>query len=144
MNIEALREQFDELGVDPSTEVLEKCKCSAFHLQFHKIIYFQIGLEIGEKNDVDDAVEFVEKWMAFSISNLNGADPTVQYLTEMENREFNKAQKNQTRKRPAAEKSSNLKVYKQGGNDIDDEVDDEDNALLGSYVCITPKVSASS
>lgn len=82
--------------------------------------------------------------MAFSISNLNGADPTVQYLTEMENREFNKAQKNQTRKRPAAEKSSNLKVYKQGGNDIDDEVDDEDNALLGSYVCITPKVSASS
>lgn len=111
--------------------------------KFHKINYFkfQTGLEIGFSHDVDDAVEFVEKWMAFSISNLNGADPTVQYLTEMENREFSKVQQqNQSRKRSAAEKSSNLKVYKQG-NDVDDEVDDEDNALLGSYVCITPKVS---
>lgn len=26
MNIDSLREQFDELGVDPSTEVLEKCR----------------------------------------------------------------------------------------------------------------------
>lgn len=86
-------------------------------------------------------MEFVEKWMAYSISNLNGADPSVQFLTEMENREFNKAQQNQSRnlKRAAVEKS-NLKVYKQG-NDVDDEVDEEDNALLGSYVCITPKVS---
>lgn len=100
------------------------------------------GLEIGFAHDLDDAEDFVNRWLSFSISNLNGAEPTVQYLTEMENREFNKAQQNQSRKRPsAAEKSSNLKVYKQGSN-IDDEVDDEDNALLGSYVCITPKVSS--
>lgn len=110
---------------------------------FHKIINLKkfSGLEIGFAHDLDDAEDFVNRWLSFSISNLNGAEPTVQYLTEMENREFNKAQQNQSRKRSsAAEKSSNLKVYKQGSN-IDDEVDDEDNALLGSYVCITPKVS---
>lgn len=109
---------------------------------FH-IFHFSSGIEICYAYNVDDPVEFVEKWMAFSISNLNGADPTVQFLTEMENREFNKNQHhNQSRnlKRLAIEKSSNLRVYKQG-NDVNEEVDDADNALLGSYICITPKVS---
>lgn len=99
------------------------------------------GLEICFSHDLDDAEEFVEKWMAFSISNLGGADPSVEYLTEMENREFNKVKINQSKNlKRAIEKSSNLKVYKQG-NDIDGDVDEEESALLGSYVCLTPKVS---
>lgn len=79
--------------------------------------------------------------MAFSISNLGGADPTVDHLIDMENRELNKVKGNQTKTlKRSSEKSSNLKVYKQG-NAVDDEVDEEDSALLGSYVCLTPKVS---
>lgn len=39
MNIEALREQFDELGVNTTEDVLEKCKNTKFII---KIIYFFI------------------------------------------------------------------------------------------------------
>lgn len=79
--------------------------------------------------------------MAFSISNLGGADPTVEHLAQMESRELNNAKGNQAKNlKRSSEKSSNLKVYNQG-NAINDEVDEEESALLGSYVCLTPKVS---
>ncbi|KAG5670701.1 hypothetical protein PVAND_000948 [Polypedilum vanderplanki] len=119
MDIDSLREQFDELGVDASHDVLEKC------------------LEICQSYNLEDPVEFVEKWMAYSISNLDGAEPTVQYLLEMENRLYknqNMKSQKETSKRSVKE-TSNLKVYNQGN----DEMDDDESELLGSYVCITPK-----
>lgn len=98
-------------------------------------------MEICLSHGFDDAEEFVEKWMAYSISNLGGADPTIERLAEMENRELNKVKGTQSKNlKRSSEKSSNLKVYKQG-NIMDDEVDEEESALLGSYVCLTPKVS---
>lgn len=81
--------------------------------------------------------------MAYSISNLGGADPTIDFLIQMENRELNNVKGKQTKNlKRSSEKSSNLKVYKQG-NEVDDDVDEEESALLGSYVCLTPKVSQS-
>lgn len=42
-----------------------------------------------EEHDVD-AERFVELWMAFSLSNLNGASPTVENLQAFERKEFSK------------------------------------------------------
>lgn len=94
------------------------------------------GLELSSIYDLTDPVEFVEKWMAFSISHLNGAEPTVQFLTDFENKELkNQGKVTKPKKRAAASETSQLKVYNQ-------ESDDEENDILGAYVCITPKVSA--
>lgn len=79
--------------------------------------------------------------MAYSISHHGGSDPSVELLADMVNREFNKVKGNQTKNLKRASEKSNLKLYKQG-NDPDEDVDEEESALLGSYaVCITPKVS---
>lgn len=70
VSIESLREQFDEIGLEPSTDVIDKC------------------LEICSRCGVDDPVEFVETWMAYSVSKLGGAEPTVDTLRDMESHEF--------------------------------------------------------
>lgn len=86
---------------------------------------------------LEDPVEFVEKWMAFSISHLSGAEPTVQFLNDFENKELKNQSKVQAKsKRVENSERSQLKVYNQ-------ESDDEENDILGAYVCITPKVSES-
>lgn len=73
--------------------------------------------------------------MAYSISHLSGAEPTVQYLIEMEKKEFVKLPKSGfSTKAVSNAPSVNLKIY-------NEDSDDEQNDLLGAYVCITPKVS---
>ena len=73
--------------------------------------------------------------MAYSISHLSGAEPTVQFLIEMENKEFVKLPKSGfITKTISSAPSGNLKIY-------NEDSDDEENDLLGAYVCITPKVS---
>ncbi|KAL7010461.1 hypothetical protein ACKWTF_016953 [Chironomus riparius] len=116
MNIESLREQFDDLGVDATEQVLERC------------------LEICKTHDLDDPAEFVEKWMAYSISNLNGAEPTIEYLNEMENRQYKNVQRKVLKR--SSQKESRLKIYNQGN---DEDMNEEENELLGSYVTLTPK-----
>lgn len=97
-------------------------------------VYIKIwGLEICTFYNLNDPVEFVEKWMAYSISNLSGADPTLQYINDFENKEFKNQNHASSKARRPAERSK-LKVYNQ-------ESDDEENDILGAYVCITPKVS---
>lgn len=93
------------------------------------------GLEICSIYGLDDPVEFVEKWMAFSISKLGGADPTVQLMSDFENKEL-RNQNNASKKPKKTEnlERSLLKIYNQ-------ESDDEENDILGAYICITPKVS---
>lgn len=141
VSVETLKEQFDELGVDPSDDVVEKCEFSGIGSKsaiIHFIVYFYSfsGLELGSIYHLDDPVEFVEKWMAFSISHLDGAEPTVQFLIDFENKELkNQNKSNAKQKRAATSEISQLKVYNQ-------ESDDEENDILGAYVCMTPKVSA--
>lgn len=95
-----------------------------------------LGLEISAVYQLDNAAEFVEQWMSFSISNLGGAEPTVEYLRNMEIKEYqNKAANDFAKTESKSEAASgSLQVY----NDSDDDMT---NDLLGSYVCVTPKVS---
>lgn len=71
--------------------------------------------------------------MAFSISHLDGAEPTLEHMIDFENKEF-KNQNHATKKLKRPAERPQLKVYNQ-------ESDEEDNDMLGAYVCITPKVS---
>ncbi|XP_037943685.1 DNA polymerase alpha subunit B-like [Teleopsis dalmanni] len=66
---EELRIQFDELGVEPTAAVIAKGLdlCVSYHI---------------------DAAELVEQWMAYSISNLKGAEPTVDYFNDFERKVF--------------------------------------------------------
>lgn len=70
--------------------------------------------------------------MSFSISCLQGAEPSVANLAEFENKEF----KNVAKKAKKIDNKSRvpLKVYNQ-------DSDDDESDILGAYVCITPKVS---
>ncbi|EDV91004.1 DNA polymerase alpha subunit B [Drosophila grimshawi] len=61
-----LKQQFDEMGVEPSVAVLDKC------------------VELSLSYSIHDATEFVEQWMAFSLSHLHGDDPTPENLGEFE------------------------------------------------------------
>ena len=72
--------------------------------------------------------------MAFSISHLNGAEPTIQYLVDFENKQLKNQNKTSSKPKRAGSERSQLKVYNQ-------ESDDEENEILGAYVCMTPKVS---
>lgn len=44
--------------------------------------------------NVTDAEEFVEQWMAYSLTNFGGADPTVARLTEFQLKGYQKDQEN--------------------------------------------------
>ncbi|SPP80994.1 DNA polymerase alpha subunit B [Drosophila guanche] len=61
-----LKQQFDEIGVEPSDAVLDKC------------------MELAISYGCMDATEFVEQWMAFSLSHLHGDEPTPENLGEFE------------------------------------------------------------
>ncbi|EDW82949.1 uncharacterized protein Dwil_GK22573 [Drosophila willistoni] len=61
-----IKQQFDEMGVEPTEVVLDKC------------------MELALSYNVNDATEFVEQWMAFSLSHLHGDEPTIENLGEFE------------------------------------------------------------
>jgi len=65
MDVE-LKQQFDEMGVEPADSVLERC------------------VELAISYNIHDATEFVEQWMAFSLSHLHGEDPALENLGEFE------------------------------------------------------------
>lgn len=52
------------------------------------------GCEICTVYNVTDAEEFVEQWMAYSLTNFGGADPTVARLNEFQLKGFQKDQEN--------------------------------------------------
>ncbi|KAG7298053.1 hypothetical protein JYU34_018823 [Plutella xylostella] len=68
---ELVTEQFQFLGIDVDNDVLTKC------------------ILLCEEYGVD-AETFVEQWMAFSLSHLNGAAPTLKNLDLLERKEFSK------------------------------------------------------
>ncbi|XP_053658490.1 DNA polymerase alpha subunit B [Anopheles marshallii] len=126
VSIQTIREQFDELGIEPSDEVINKC------------------IEICNNNDITDPIEFVEQWMAYSVSKLSGAEPTVSYLSEMEAHEYTskvrKAKKMSTIAAAAGNvgasprmdtKVSKITTYR--------NVDSVEQDVLEMYGCITPK-----
>nr|AAB22992.1 DNA polymerase alpha primase 73 kda subunit [Drosophila melanogaster, Peptide, 653 aa] [Drosophila melanogaster] len=63
---EELKQQFDEMGVEPADAVLGRCA------------------ELAITYNIHDATEFVEQWMAFSLSHLQGEDPAIENLGDFE------------------------------------------------------------
>ncbi|XP_059610285.1 DNA polymerase alpha subunit B isoform X2 [Phlebotomus argentipes] len=123
ISVEDLSREFDELGIEPNTEVLSKC------------------IEIAGEHNLQDAVEFVEMWMAFSISCLGGAEPTVATLMEFERKEIvskKVLQKGSSRNqsdsttRPGGDL---LKIYS-GSTEKPTE------KILDAYSCYSPQVEA--
>ncbi|CAK1552252.1 unnamed protein product [Leptosia nina] len=68
---ELVTEQFQFLGIEVHNDVLTKC------------------VRLCEEYD-KDAETFIEQWMAFSLTHLNGAPPTIENLSLLETREFSK------------------------------------------------------
>lgn len=88
-------------------------------------------------NHVDDPVEFVEKWMTFSIAKFNGSEPTFEYLEVFERNELKNQQKPVRSKHQARNddyEGKRLKLQQQ------QDSDEEENDLLGAYITVTPKV----
>lgn len=89
---------------------------------------------------MEDPVDFVEQWMAFSVSFKGGAEPTIEFLKEFEAKEFyNKKEDAKSSQAKKQTQSASLKVYNNQHDDEDDDMMVDD--LLGNYVCVTPKVS---
>ncbi|XP_045528050.1 DNA polymerase alpha subunit B isoform X1 [Pieris brassicae] len=68
---ELVTEQFEFLGIEVLNDVLSKC------------------VSLCEEYNVD-AETFIEQWMAFSLTHLNGAPPSIENLNLLERREFSK------------------------------------------------------
>ncbi|XP_055523124.1 DNA polymerase alpha subunit B [Wyeomyia smithii] len=145
VTLKSIKEQFDELGIEPSEEVANKC------------------IEICLRHDIEDPIEFVEQWMAYSVSKHNGAEPTVELLRDMESHEYS----NRVRKAVAPSAVSRLRhgegiltsprATTDSGQNRDivgparspiagglviynnAELDSVESDVLGSYGCITPK-----
>lgn len=78
-----------------------------------------------------DPREFVEIFVAFSINHLNGAEATDSTLDDFERKEL----ANQKAK-------TNTNVRTQHKTMEFDEIDsdEEDDDVMGAYICTTPKV----
>ncbi|XP_058118224.1 DNA polymerase alpha subunit B [Anopheles ziemanni] len=130
VSIETIREQFDELGIEPSDEIINK------------------SIEICINNDINDPVEFVEQWMAYSVSKLGGAEPTVAFLNEMEAHEYTskssrKAKVSSLAGVPLGNVASPRLDTKVAKITTYRNVDSTEQDVLEMYGCITPKTKKS-
>ncbi|KPJ18114.1 DNA polymerase alpha subunit B [Papilio machaon] len=112
---ELVTEQFQFLGIDIQKEVLTKC------------------VSLCEEYNVD-AETFIEQWMAFSLTHLNGCPPTLENLKLLEKKEFSKAtSRPNALANDAASTGSSLTVY---GAQVSTQ---PDNEVLSDYMTTTPK-----
>lgn len=93
------------------------------------IICLDIGVDLTSSYDIDDAREFVETYVAFSVSHMNGAEPTLQTLADFERRELNSIKSKP--KETATRKHTNV---------AEQDAEMEDDDIMDSYICRTPKV----
>nr|CAD7401440.1 unnamed protein product [Timema poppensis] len=105
VSLDALKEHFSTLGVNLTEPVLKKC------------------VEICETNCIDEE-EFVETWMAYTVSNLGGADPTVETLVQMERNCLAKTEQETNTSSKKQKKTSSLVIY--NASTIDSFLDAED------------------
>lgn len=127
------------------------------------------GLDLCTTHNITDPCEFIEQWMAFSVSHLGGAEPTLENLAELERKELTKETRtnattshHQQHPTVAAKVLSyesattpNRKVFgsdrRQANGGSDDGVDGATTAatlldvvgddLMDAYIMRTPKVS---
>ncbi|KAH8407200.1 hypothetical protein KR222_010321 [Zaprionus bogoriensis] len=87
-----LKQQFDEMGVEPSDAALDKC------------------MELVISYNIQDATEFVEQWMAFSLSHLHGDDPTPENLNEFDRKVLQLKREKGGSKKPHTQQTKCLPV----------------------------------
>ncbi|XP_026478350.1 DNA polymerase alpha subunit B [Ctenocephalides felis] len=130
---ETICEQFEALGSVPSDIVLSKC------------------VEICANYGIDDPEQFVEQWMAFSISNLGGAEPTLEYLKQMERKELKRNENVKETKIipvdsfPPHELSLTKEIlsYNSYVNDLDNsQIKDDIEYKPGAVVCTYGKLNS--
>ncbi|XP_071453694.1 DNA polymerase alpha subunit B isoform X2 [Hetaerina americana] len=90
-----LAEQFSNFGIELADDVLEKC--------------WEVCVEAGVGEE-----EFLETWMAYSVSRLGGADPTIELLAQMERDEYGKRSGIHNRNTPSTPATRG----KKGGGDL--------------------------
>lgn len=106
-----IAEQFDNYGVDISPAVLDKC------------------VEICIQYDIKDANILVDEWMAYTVSKLNGADPTLETLDlAMAEAEFTKPKVAVNFDPKLANDLGELKIYNAG------KAVDDDDEIIGAYI----------
>lgn len=83
-----IRAAFEEMGLELSDEVADKCKY--FSILVNLSIFFQStissifkGIELCELYDMDET-ELFETWMAYSVTSDDSEKPTVEKLSRME------------------------------------------------------------
>ncbi|KAL0270076.1 UNVERIFIED_CONTAM: hypothetical protein PYX00_007603 [Menopon gallinae] len=108
---------FEEMGVTINEPVLDRC------------------VEICQRYNVLEAEEFVATWMAYSLSKLQGADPTVAYLDKFERDEYRKKGK-ENRNSQNDNRKSSLVIYEARNKEVDVESDSimkvyDENAAKG-------------
>ncbi|KAJ9599819.1 hypothetical protein L9F63_009859, partial [Diploptera punctata] len=91
-------------------------------------------VEICISNNIDEE-ELVEVWMAFSVSHLGGANPTLDTLGQMERKEFGKKQEPQTVQKSRPQEST-LIIY--NGKESSSMESDFADDILNAYNT-TPK-----
>lgn len=139
---ETLLEQFDELGVEPNNDILDKCKKTIFfwgYVKFTTKKKLLLGVEICLNNGVTDPVEFVEQWMAYSLSKLQGAEPTLDFLTEMERKEYTNRKTSVKPKSSFMDVGNDLKIYNYGSKNV---IEVADMDIIDSYSGQSPKVGS--
>ncbi|CAH0728425.1 unnamed protein product, partial [Brenthis ino] len=116
---ELVTEQFQFLGIEVSKEVLSKCVslCTEYSV---------------------DAETFIEQWMAFSLTTLNGAPPTLENLELLAKREFSKRSAIQPNavSNELSSTGKSLTVYGTYGTP---DVIQSENEVLSNYMTGTPK-----
>lgn len=138
ISTETIAEQFEELGLEPSAAILERCMLIRLSMKrtIQRLIvncfWFQ-GVHLCVEYSITDAVEFVERWVAFSLTHLNGADPTLDNLNELERKEFEKNSKN-------ANNAKNKSTSNKTDNNSSSYDDFPDDDIMDSYGLHTPKV----
>lgn len=74
-------------------------------------------MEICKKYHVEDAEEFVDSWMAYSVSHFHGENPTIAHLGKFERDEYAK----KTKDAPPMEndRKSSLIIYEANKMEFD-------------------------
>lgn len=83
-----------------------------------------------------NAATFLEQWMAFSLTSLNGADPTIDHLDEMERKQLSTMGRKSSKAQSTDIGASSHSLYGNHGRE-----NYKENDVLDSYICKTPKVS---
>lgn len=125
----------------PNVRTQSQCSASSFSLPIFGFISISfLGVELCITYNLSDAKDFVESYVAFSVNNLNGVEPTVNSLNEFERKELatNQINAKPSKTRSSSNKRNDYDPYDDMGMDIDDDGGDD---LMGSYIGTTPKVS---